>query len=108
MGVLLDHLVDGSKESRIAATITHGSVLVAGHPYVDVWAAVKPAVIGLEAWPTVPPAVPWKEGVMEALGLAEHTGQFWQQVLASVESYADVETPLVNAVERLIDFVTGG
>ena len=30
----------------------------------------------------------------------------WRRILASVSSYRDVETPLINAVERLIDFVT--
>jgi hypothetical protein len=29
-------------------------------------------------------------------------------VLAGVRSYRDVETPLIGAVERLIDFVTTG
>jgi hypothetical protein len=30
----------------------------------------------------------------------------WRRVLASVDSYADVEVPLLRAVEELIDFVT--
>ena len=30
----------------------------------------------------------------------------WRRILASVDSYQDVETPLINAMERLIDFVT--
>ncbi|MDQ6747537.1 MAG: DUF3097 domain-containing protein, partial [Candidatus Dormibacteraeota bacterium] len=34
LGVLLDHLVAGSKESRLAAASDHPDVLVAGHPYV--------------------------------------------------------------------------
>ncbi|MGI9647872.1 MAG: DUF3097 family protein [Acidimicrobiia bacterium] len=106
LGVLLDHLVDGSKESLIAGRISHQQVLITGHPYVDIWQAIKPAAIGIDAWPVVPPGRPWKEGVVTALGLQEETGRFWRRVLTSVSSWTDVETPLVNAVERLIDFVT--
>ncbi len=105
IGVLLDHLVDGSKESRAAAALRSDHVLVTGHPYVDVWQAVKPAAVGIAAWPTVPRGTPWKEGVFAALGRTDPRA-FWREVLASVDSWTDVETPLVNAVERLIDFVT--
>src|SRR6266571_5351388 len=51
LGVLVDHLVDGSKESRIAARVRSPHVLIVGHPFVDVWAAVKPAVLGLARRP---------------------------------------------------------
>ncbi len=106
LGVLLDHLVDGSKESRIAAAIAGEDVLVCGHPYVDIWQAIKPEAIGAAAWPDVPYGQPWKEGIISRLGRDVDPGRFWSQVLDSVESYRDVETPLVNAVEQLIDFVT--
>jgi len=105
LGVLVDHLVTGSKESRIVASVTSPDILVTGHPYVDIWQAVKPARLGLRAWPEVPPGQPWKEGVCAALGVAEPAG-LWRRVLAAVSSYTDVETPLVGAMERLIDFVT--
>lgn len=105
LGVLVDHLVVGSKESRVVARVTDPHVLVTGHPYVDVWQAVKPAALGIAAWPVVPPGRPWKEGVCAALGWGE-TWEGWRRVLAAVDSYADVEVPLLNAVERLIDFVT--
>lgn len=107
LGVLLDHLIAGSKESRIAGQITDEHVLITGHPYVDIWQAIKPSAIGIEAWPEVAPGTPWKEGIVTALGFEESTGRFWQGVLRSVSSWTDVETPLVNAVERLIDFVSG-
>ena len=46
VGVLVDHLVPGSKESRIAAGIARSAVgkhvLVVGHPFIDIWQAVKP------------------------------------------------------------------
>lgn len=105
LGVLLDHLVDGTKESRIAASVTDPYVLVRGHPYVDIWQAIKPGTIGIRAWPEVPKGTPWKKGVIALLGMDIDSGPFWGKVLESVTSYRDVETPLVNAVEQLIDFV---
>src|SRR2546421_2569345 len=105
LGVLVDHLVPGSKESRIVAGVGSADVLVTGHPYVDVWQAVKPARLGIPAWPVVPPGQPWKEGVCAPLGVAE-PAEMWRRILATVRGYKDVETPLVNSIERLIDFVT--
>ncbi len=105
LGVLVDHLVPGSKESRLVAAVTSPYVLVTGHPYVDVWQAVKPARLGIPAWPVVPRGQPWKEGVCAALGVAE-PADMWRRILASVSTYKDVETPLIGAMERLIDFVT--
>jgi hypothetical protein len=105
LGVLLDHLVEGSKEARLAASVDADHVLVAGHPYVDVWQAVKPAAVGIDAWPAVPMGRPWTEGVCAALGRPDPRA-FWREVLAAVDDWTDVETPLVHAVESLIDFVT--
>ncbi len=105
LGVLVDHLVAGTKESRIVAQVTSPHVLVTGHPYVDVWQAVKPAAVGIAAWPVVPRGTPWKEGVCAALGWGE-SWEGWRRVLAAVDSYADIEVPLLQSVERLIDFVT--
>jgi hypothetical protein len=106
LGVLLDHLVDGSKESRVAAAIRNPHVLVRGTPYVDVWQAVRPKAAGIAAWPSVPRGVEWKEGVLDVLGLDMVPGQFWKQLLGRVRSFADLEPALVGAVEELIDFVT--
>ncbi len=108
LGVLLDHLTAGTKESRLAAQASGPDVLVTGHPYVDIWQAVKPAAAGLPLWPEIPPGTPWKEGVIAALGQRAMPGEFWRTVLGRVSSYRDVETPLINAVEQLIDFVTVG
>ena len=105
LGVLVDHLVAGSKESRIVGQVSSPHVLVTGHPYVDVWQAVKPAAVGISAWPTVPKGRPWKEGVCAALGWGE-TWQGWKRVLAGVDSYTDLEVPILRSVEMLIDFVT--
>jgi len=106
LGILLDHLVAGSKESRMASVVQHPHVLVTGTPFVDVWAAVRPSVAGIDAWPEVPKGQPWKEGVMAALGVAGPPGAFWKQLLGRVRTYADLEPELVGAVEQLIDFVT--
>jgi len=114
VGVLVDHLVPGSKESRIAEDVRRSTVgthvLVVGHPFVDVWAGVKPERLGLAAWPEVPRDVEWKHGVCAALGWP-HADQAdiaraWQQILARVTSYADCEPALLGRVEELIDFVT--
>ncbi|MGH3736962.1 MAG: DUF3097 domain-containing protein [Micromonosporaceae bacterium] len=105
LGVLVDHLVPGSKESRIVASVTSPYVLVTGHPYVDVWQAVKPRALGIPAWPTVPKGTPWKEGVCAALGVSDPP-TLWRRVLGAVSDFHDVETPLLGAMERLIDFVT--
>jgi hypothetical protein len=115
IGVLVDHLVAGSKESRIVQQVTDPHVLVVGHPFVDVWQAVKPARLGWEAWPVIPRTVrgepvEWKHGICEALGWP-HADQAdiaraWRQILSRVSSYADCEPALLGRVEELIDFVT--
>jgi hypothetical protein len=104
LGVLLDHLVDGSKESRLASSVRGPHVLVTGHPFVDVWAGIRPSVIGLQAWPDVPRGQPWKDGVCRALGTT--LDGFWPRVRNRVHTYADLRPELVGAVERLIDFVS--
>ncbi len=114
VGVLVDHLVAGSKESRIAEAVSRGrfgrDVLVVGHPFVDVWQGVKPARLGLTQWPDVPRSIEWKHGICEALGWP-HADQAdiaaaWQRILATVRSFADLEPVLLARVEELIDFVT--
>jgi hypothetical protein len=104
LGVLVDHLVDGSKESRIAASVRDPNVLVTGHPFVDVWAGIRPKALGLEAWPDIPRGVPWKEGFCAALGTT--VDGFWPKLRNRVTSYADLRPELVGAVEQLIDFVS--
>ena len=105
LGVLVDHLVPGSKESRIADGLRRPDVLITGTPFVDVWQAVRPPAVGITAWPEVPRGTEWKAGVCAALGLGDPPAA-WKRILAAVSSYADLEPALVGAVERLIDFVT--
>ncbi len=116
LGVLVDHLVAGSKEWHEAAAVARlgplrRHVLVVGHPYVDVWQAVRPQRVGLERWPQVPRGRPWKEGVLAALGWPHATqadaAVGWRRILSGVRSYADLEPELLGRVEELIDFVTG-
>jgi hypothetical protein len=113
LGVLVDHLVTGSKESRIAAAAVAaapGDVLVVGHPFIDIWAAVKPAAVGLREWPAVPKGQPWKEGVLRAIGWPHATpadvAAGWRRILGSVTTYTDLDPALLGRVEELIDFVT--
>ncbi len=114
VGVLVDHLVPGSKEQRITdaalRTVRPGTVLVLGHPYVDVWQAVKPQRIGLDRWPVIERGTEWKRGILRELGWPAEdqadVARAWQRILRSVRSYADLEPSLLGRVEELIDFVT--
>jgi len=110
IGVLVDHLVPGSKESRIAEQVTSPHVLVVGHPFVDVWQGVKPGRLGLDAWPKIPRDIEWKHGICAALGWP-HADQAdiaaaWQRILGSVRDYHDLEPALLGRVEQLIDFTS--
>lgn len=114
VGVLVDHLVTGSKESRIAEKVTRGpwgsDVLVVGHPYIDIWQAVRPARVGVKAWPVIPRGIEWKHGICEAFGWPHEDqadiARAWQRILSRVDSYTDLEPALLGRVEQLIDFVT--
>ena len=115
VGVLVDHLVAGSKESRIAASVARSPVgkhvLIVGHPFIDIWAAVKPQRLGKDAWPTIPRNVEWKKGVCQSFGWPHRDqadiARAWKHILGKVSSYADLEPSLLGRVEELIDFVTG-
>jgi hypothetical protein len=113
LGVLLDHLVPGSKETRIADEVRHRygpHVVVLGHPYVDVWQAIRPQVLGIDAWPVAPRGTPWKQGVLAALGRPSSTdadvADGWRWLLGHVRTYGDLEPSLLARVEQLIDEVT--
>ena len=112
-GVLVDHLVPGSKESRIAEAVSarwEDAVLVVGHPFIDVWQAVKPQRLGLQAWPDVPRGTDIKHVTLEYLGWPHANradiAQGWKRILATVRNYKDLEPALLGRVEELIDFVT--
>lgn len=112
LGVLVDHLLEGTKESRIATEVARGRggphTLVTGHPFVDVWAAVRPAALGMTAWPTVPRGRSWKEGTIAALGWDCEPWQAWRRILAAVDDWTALEPALLGPVEALVDFVTTG
>jgi Protein of unknown function (DUF3097) len=116
LGVLVDHLVAGSKESRLADAVHRGPggahTLVVGHPFVDIWQAVKPARLGLSEWPVIPRGTEWKHGICEALGWP-HADQAdiaaaWRRIRGTVRDWTDLDAALIGRVEELIDFVTLG
>ena len=106
--MLVDHLVPRSKESRIAdAVLAAVRALGADHR------ASRTSTSGRRsgrrrsasrAWPDVPRGIDWKTGVCAALGMSD-TREMWGRVNGAVRSYRDLDTPLITAVERLIDFV---
>ncbi|MBX8690984.1 DUF3097 domain-containing protein [Mycolicibacterium porcinum] len=114
LGVLVDHLVTGSKEARIAEAVRRGPggehTLVVGHPFVDIWQSVKPARLGMKAWPTIPRNIEWKHGICEALGWPHRDqadiARAWQRIRGRVRDWNDLEPALIGRVEELIDFVT--
>lgn len=113
VGVLVDHLVVGSKESRIAAAAVEPwghDVLVVGHLYIDIWQAVRPERLGLTAWPVIPRGTEWKHGICAALRWP-HDDQAdiaaaWKRILSRVDHFGHLEPALLGRVEQLIDFVT--
>ena len=100
-------MVPGSKESRIAEAVSArwpGAVLVLGHPFVDIWQAVKPERVGLRAWPDVPRGIDIKHGTLDALGWP-HADQRdiamgWKRILSTVRTYRDLE-PALGVVMRM-------
>lgn len=107
LGILVDHLVPGSKEWRLAELVRSDHVLVTGTPYIDVWQAIRPHVIGIEAWPEVPRGEDWKTGVSRRLGWVESPGVRWRMLLRCVSTFADLEPSVVGAVEELLDMLLG-
>jgi hypothetical protein len=115
MGVLVDHLVPGTKETRVVEAASRlkpfaPHVLIVGHPYVDVWQSVRPERLGMERWPVIPRGTSWKHGICAHLGWAHDDqadiARAWKQILGTVRTYADLEPSLLGRVEELIDFVT--
>ena len=113
-GVLVDHLVPGSKETRMVEQILRGphgrNLKIVGHPYIDVWQCVTPAAMGIRAWPQIPRGTDWKTGICRAFGWpAEDQADIahaWKRILSRVTTYRDLEPSLLGRVEELIDFVT--
>jgi hypothetical protein len=115
LGVLVDHLVPGTKEARIvdgarALPGLAAHVKILGHPYVDVWQSVRPERLGWQQWPVIPRGTSWKHGICAALGWPHDSqadiARAWKRILGTVRTYADLEPTLLASVEELIDFVT--
>ena len=111
LGVLVDHLVPGSKEQRLADAVRDPNVLVTGTPFVDVWQAVRPHVLGIARWPSVPTVEDWKQGICRRIGHvlgATDPPMFWRELLRRTRSIADLEPTFVGAVESLLDSLIDG
>ena len=119
--VVCTNIVGGCYGSTGPATPTPPSVDPEGRPWgsrfplitvrdsVHAEAALADA-LGIDAWPVVPRGTDWKTGTAAALGWPHRTpgdlGRAWQHILSRVDSYADLEVPILRSVEMLIDFVT--
>ena len=110
LGVLVDHLVPGSKESRIVEQVSSPWVFVTGHRFVDIWTAIRPAAVGLPQWPDVARGQDYKTGICRALGWPARTqadiANAWRRLLGQVKGWRDLDPQLLTEVEKLIDFVT--
>src|SRR6476660_4947913 len=92
MGVLVDHLVPGTKEDKVVQACRRGPyaahVKILGHPYVDVWQSVRPERLGLQQWPVIPRGQSWKHGICHHLGWQADTqadiARAWKQILGTV------------------------
>ncbi len=106
LGVLVDHLLPGTKEWRIAAVCRSDVVAITGHPYVDVWQSVRPQVLGIERWPEIPRDEDWKQGICRRVGSrlgASDPLTFWRELLKRTSTFADLEPTFIGAVESLLD-----
>lgn len=115
LGILVDHLLKGTKEERVveealAVPGAAGNIKIVGHPFIDIWQAVKPQVLGIPAWPQVPRGEDWKKGILRRLGQPhqnqEDVANAWKRILSRVDSYSDLDPTLLGPVESLIDFLT--
>lgn len=115
LGILVDHLLKGTKEERVvtealAVPGAAGNIKIVGHPFIDIWQAVKPQVLGIPAWPQVPRGEDWKKGTLRRLGQPhqnqEDVASAWKRILSRVDSYSDLDPTLLGPVESLIDFLT--
>ena len=115
LGILVDHLLKGTKEERVVAEAlavpgAAGNIKIVGHPFIDIWQAVKPQVLGIPVWPQVPRGEDWKKGILRRL-VQPHQNQedvanAWKRILSRVDSYSDLDPTLLGPVESLIDFLT--
>ncbi|QXT28805.1 DUF3097 domain-containing protein [Rothia dentocariosa] len=115
LGILVDHLLKGTKEERVVAEAlavpgAAGNIKIVGHPFIDIWQAVKPQVLGIPAWPQVPRGEDWKKGILRRLGQPhqnqEDVANAWKRILSRIDSYSDLDPTLLGPVESLIDFLT--
>lgn len=115
LGILVDHLIEGTKEQRIVAEAlavpgAAGHVKIVGHPFIDIWQAVKPSVLGLKAWPQVPRGEDFKKGTLRRLGQPHETqadvAQAWKPHPFAGGFLRRFGPDPLGPVESLIDFLT--
>ena len=114
LGVLVDHLVTGSKRPvsprPCAAARAASTAWWSGTPTSTSGRRSSRRGSDWPAWPTVPRGVEWKNGICQALGWPHRTqadiARAWQRIRGSVRDWTDLEPELIGRVEELIDFVT--
>ena len=107
LGILVDHLLKSTKEERVVAEAlavpgAAGNIKIVGHPFIDIWQAVKPQVLGIPVWPQVPRGEDWKRGILRRLGQPhqnqEDVANAWKRILSRVDSYSDLDPTLLGPV----------
>ena len=106
LGILVDHLVAGSKETRAAAAGGRAERARDRPP-------VRRRLAGGEARHGRHPGVAagaarhrLEDGGVRGAAAGASPADGARRVLGAVRSFRDLETPLIGAVEQLIDFVT--
>ncbi len=81
-----------------------------GHPFIDIWEAVKPARIGVAAVAGHPEGPGLEARRVRGAGLDARDqadiAAAWQKIRGRVRDWTDLEPELIGRVEELIDFVT--
>ena len=107
LGVLLDHLVAGSKEARLAAAVRHPHVLVTGTPVRRrVGRRSGRRSSASTRGPTIPKGRTGRTGVCARSASSDPPRVLAAHPRLGARAGRDLEQPLVAAVEQLIDFVT--
>ena len=83
--------------ARSRARPSASTCCVVGHPFIDIWQAVKPERLGLDAWPDVPRGVEWKNGICRRLGWPHRDqadiARAWQHILGRVTLLRTTSSP---------------
>ena len=104
MGVLVDHLVPGTKETPLvqAARRARRRARPRARPPLRRRLAVGASgATGVAQWPVIPRGPSWKHGICAELGWPHDAqadvARAWKRILGTVRSYADLEPTLLRA-----------